>query len=145
MSDRIAVLNEGYIQQVGSPEALYERPQNLFVARFMGHSNLFPIREHSDAGIHTDLGWIDGAFDVGSHVLIRPEIVTLSAGQSHSADGLAATVGECIYRGSVAEYRLRCGDTELIAKCSNLGQGMFAVGEQVTVNIETGGLVTLHE
>lgn len=146
MSDRIAVLNAGVIQQLGSPRELYERPENLFVARFMGHSNLFPIRQQSAEGVQTDLGWIEGHFDSGTHALIRPEIVTLNAGTDAVPDNSrSATVQECIYRGSVAEYRLHCGDTELIAKSSNCGQGMFAVGDTVAVTIESAGVVTLNE
>lgn len=145
MSDRIAVLSEGCIQQVGAPKALYERPDNLFVARFMGHGNLFPIRAHDEQGVTTELGSVTGCFDPGSHMLIRPETITLTAGQREGDNHLPARVIERIYRGSVAEYRLACGDTELVAKCNNCGQDMFEVGDKVTVVIETDGLVTLYE
>ncbi|HLQ85168.1 MAG TPA: ABC transporter ATP-binding protein [Salinisphaeraceae bacterium] len=146
MSDRIAILNAGHIQQVGPPQTLYERPENLFVARFMGHRNLFPIHTQDDAGVWTDLGRITGRFEPGSHLLIRPEVVALE--QEASGNGknqLSATVQESIYRGSVTEYRLHCGETELIAKCNNYGQRMFDLGESVTAIIETGGVVALNE
>src|SRR5699024_5505497 len=123
---------------------LYERPENLFVARFMGHRNLFPIHTQDDAGVWTDLGRITGRFEPGSHLLIRPEVVALE--QEASGNGknqLSATVQESICRGSVTEYRLQCGETELIAKCNNYGQRMFDLGESVTAIIETGGVVAL--
>lgn len=145
MSDRIAVLSDGRIQQVGAPKELYERPDNLFVAHFMGHSNLFPIQDQDDNGVTTELGRIVGRFDAGTHMLIRPETVTLTAERSEGDNHLAASVIERIYRGSVAEYRLTCGATELIVKCNNCGQDMFEVGDNVTVVIEADGLVTFNE
>ncbi|MDA3919546.1 MAG: ABC transporter ATP-binding protein [Salinisphaera sp.] len=145
MSDRIAVLSDGHIQQVGGPKQLYERPDNLFVAHFMGHSNLFPIQKHDANGVYTELGRIVGRFESGTHMLIRPETVTLTPGQSEGDNHLSASVVERIYRGSVAEYRLNCGATELVAKCNNCGQDMFEVGDTVTVVVETDGLVTLNE
>ena len=42
VSDRIAVMNQGVIQQVGTPKAIYQRPANLFVATFIGRSNILP-------------------------------------------------------------------------------------------------------
>ncbi len=49
MSDRIAVMADGRLQQVGAPAVLYERPANLFVARFLGESNVLPWRSPSGA------------------------------------------------------------------------------------------------
>ncbi len=43
LSDRIALFNEGRIEQIGSPESLYNTPETLFVARFLGDSNVFPL------------------------------------------------------------------------------------------------------
>lgn len=145
MSDRVAVLNDGRIQQVGPPQALYEHPANLFVARFMGHSNLFPIRGQDAGSVTTDLGTLHGDFEPGSHVLIRPETITISAAEDEGENCLTARVSERLYRGSVAEYTLLRGDTEIVATCNNCGQDMFAVGATVSLGIQTGGVVTLRE
>lgn len=48
ISDRIAVMNEGKIQQIGTPEQIYSRPSNVFVSTFIGHSNLFSGTYHKD-------------------------------------------------------------------------------------------------
>lgn len=48
ISDRIAVMNEGIIQQIGTPESIYTRPNNVFVSTFIGHSNLFLAIVHKD-------------------------------------------------------------------------------------------------
>lgn len=145
MSDRIAVLNGGHIQQVGEPRFLYEQPENLFVARFMGHSNLYPIHKHGEDGVATDLGWIEGRFEPGTHLLIRPEAVTLGAGQTSTSNQFPARVQECIYRGNIAEYRLDCGGSELVAKSANVGGQLFDEGAQVSATVNADALVTFHE
>ncbi|WP_111746189.1 ABC transporter ATP-binding protein [Salinisphaera orenii] len=145
MSDRIAVLDAGVIQQVGSPQALYEHPENMFVARFMGHNNLFPIYERDEVSVTTPLGVLGGRFEVGTHVLIRPETITLSSGSADGDNQFDAEIIERLYRGSVGEYTLACGDTEVKATCNNYGQAMYEIGDKVTASIESGGMVSLRE
>ncbi|MGB7756854.1 MAG: ABC transporter ATP-binding protein, partial [Salinisphaera sp.] len=147
MSDRVAVLNDGRIQQVGPPQQLYEHPENLFVARFMGHQNLFEVRDQDDSGLDICCGRLSGDFERGSHVLIRPETMTVSR-QTDAIAGpnvFAATVKERVYRGHVAEYTLDLGnDTEIVATCNNVGEPMFDVGTSVAVTVQTSGVVTFH-
>lgn len=147
MSDRVAVLDDGWIQQVGPPQALYEHPDNLFVARFMGHSNLYPVRAQDGSGLTTDLGRLAGDFKIGSHVLIRPETVTVTPGrpEADTANVFAARVSERLYRGSVAEYTLRAGDSTLVATVNNVGQPMLEEGAEVSVEVQTSGVVTLDD
>lgn len=145
MSDRVAVLDDGRIQQVGSPQRLYEHPDNLFVARFMGHQNLFEIQAQDDHGLQTSFGRLHGHFDRGSHVLIRPETMTVAHYREADQDRpnvFPATVRERLYRGHVAEYTLTIDDTEIVATANNIGQSMFDVGASVAVTIETSGVVT---
>lgn len=147
MSDRVAVLNDGRIQQVGAPQQLYEHPENLFVARFMGHQNLFEVRKQDDSGLDTCFGRLTGDFERGSHVLIRPETMTVSreAEASAGANVFAATVKERVYRGHVAEYTLDLGnDTEIVTTCNNVGEPMFDVGTSVAATVQTSGVVTFH-
>ncbi|MFD2436876.1 ABC transporter ATP-binding protein [Modicisalibacter luteus] len=84
MSDRIAVLDSGIIQQVGTPSEVYEHPVNAFVARFMGHDNLFAIQRSADNWVDTDLGrlQLDAAQQRAEQqgwLLIRPETLELGA------------------------------------------------------------------
>jgi len=82
MSDTIVVMNQGYIQQMGTPEDIYNEPENAFVADFIGDSNLFPA-----IFLHDELVEIDGAAfpcvdkGFGSHkpvdIVIRPEDVDI--------------------------------------------------------------------
>ena len=145
MSDRIAVLNDGHLQQISPPQDLYEHPENLFVARFMGHTNVFPVSGHSDHQITTPLGALAGRFGSGSHVLIRPEAITVRADAAGNVNHFPATVAECIYRGDFVEYLLRCGDTTLNAKSVNQGEQLFEVGSRVVASIGPNAMVMLDE
>ena len=92
MSDRIAVMNAGRIEQIGSPSDIYERPATRFVAEFIGRMNFF--------------------VEDGRTLAIRPERARLSIDQP--ADGFArrGTVKQVLYLGGALEYRLELGDGE---------------------------------
>jgi putative spermidine/putrescine transport system ATP-binding protein len=82
MSDRLAVFNEGRIEQIGSPAEVYEHPQNEFVAGFVGVVNVFE-RD-------------------GRRLTVRPEKIRMSA--ENTGDGEAGTVREVVYLGMVTRY-----------------------------------------
>ncbi|MCK0767930.1 ABC transporter ATP-binding protein [Chromohalobacter canadensis] len=146
MSDRIAVLNGGTIQQVGAPREVYERPVNAFVAHFMGHDNLYPISARKGDRLITALGELtaEDAGD-GELLLIRPETLDLLPGAVEGHNHLTATVAERLYRGSHAEFRLAIADTTLQATVNNRGRHLPEVGETVTVAVAPEDLVTLSE
>ena len=146
MSDRIAVMNDGRIQQVGPPEDIYERPANLFVARFMGHTNLFPVERTGDGSLDTPLGSLTGCGDcIGSHVLIRPETIELLPPEEAGDNRFRARILDRLYRGAFAEYQLECGDTRIAAIVSNRGQRQYDPGEHVALTVDSSGLVFLDE
>jgi len=146
MSDRIAVMNDGRVQQVGSPEEIYERPANLFVARFMGHTNLYSIERDGEGGLATELGRISGCEPgAGTHVLIRPETIDVLPPDETGANRFSARVVERLYRGAFNEYRLDCGATAIAAIASNRGQGHYNEGDEVTLAVDCDGLVFLGD
>lgn len=157
MSDRIAVLNEGAIAQIGTPQEVYERPANLFVARFMGHDNLFPVISRRDMRVMTPIGELETEDPTrGDYVLIRPETLEMSAPDSPGVEPhrrlnrLECRVVERFYRGSHVEYRLALeapsstGDT-LVAEISNTGDRLFRVDDRVRVEIYPEDVVALSE
>lgn len=106
MSDRIAVLRAGEIEQVGTPTAMYDKPRSRFVADFIGHTNLFPVTESATGGIAIPDLAIEAAdlpADVNQtpFVSIRPERFR----RSPHADGLVvrAVLQEMIFLGDVVE------------------------------------------
>ncbi len=99
LSDRLAVLHAGRLEQVGTPRQLYDRPRSAVVATFLGSANLLP--ERSGGGLR----------------LLRPERLRLRATAPQAGElGLRARVRELAFQGSTVEVRL-CGadDLQLIA------------------------------
>jgi spermidine/putrescine transport system ATP-binding protein/putrescine transport system ATP-binding protein len=98
MADRIAVMADGRVQQVATPLDLYRRPANLFVADFVGTSNILPGRLEGDRFLSEHLGPVPVAGGTGpsgkAHLVVRPEDVRLApAGPAdHSVSGTVADV-----------------------------------------------------
>ncbi|WP_075996968.1 ABC transporter ATP-binding protein [Salaquimonas pukyongi] len=140
MSDRIAVLNDGLIQQLDKPEALYHRPKNEFVARFIGESNLFPGRvlSSTQAGLKIKLAGGDTIAVASSKcpagtevkVLIRPEKVTLAKGKA--SDGLKVS-------GHVLEHYFVGTDYQLVVAVEGLGRVKATVRNPANDAVQTDG------
>ncbi len=146
MSDRIAVLDDGHIQQVGPPQEVYERPANAFVARFMGHGNLYRIHRRDGSRLSTEIGTLQMDGDSqGELVLMRPETLDLKPGHVEGPNHLPGTITERLYRGSHAEFRISIADTTLQATVNNRGRRLPDVGDEVTVVVAPEDLVTLSE
>ena len=115
MSDRIAVMNSGRVEQLGTPEELYERPATRFVADFIGTTNLMTgtvsAVESGEAVLRLDSGdacrVVSEGLAVGRRVelSVRPEAVGLVPVGSHGA--IPATVDQVAYLGTAVQYRVR--------------------------------------
>ena len=133
MSDRIAVMHRGRVEQVAVPRALYETPATAFVASFIGNINLLLGRA---AGANTvDCGSArlaaTGAAPAGAAVAIalRPERIRLDpAGAMDSM--LAMTVAHVVYQGETVRYILK-SDAGLELQALELGEVRFAAGARV--------------
>ena len=113
MSDRIAVMNAGRIEQIGTPADIYERPASRFVAQFIGRMNLIdgivtPSRSVAVAGgaelpIAVDAGIPTGS---GVHVAVRPERAELRTERPSRGVALACTLRQVLYLGSTREFHV---------------------------------------
>lgn len=94
-ADRIAVMNDGKIEQIGTPEEVYYRPKTKFVAQFLGRTNLFHADAHGGAEITTKLGPMRINSDAKGRILcsIRPEHLTLQKPTSEQADEIGTIIG----------------------------------------------------
>ncbi|MEP2027935.1 MAG: ABC transporter ATP-binding protein [Paracoccaceae bacterium] len=132
MSDRVAVFEDGRIQQLAPPDLLYEEPQNSFVAQFIGENNTLEgvVQEIKDgiALVKLDGGGLIDAKPVNvsqagerTQVSIRPERVEFNKDRLHAdAHTLSAEVLEFIYMGDIFRTRLRvAGNEEFIVKTRN--------------------------
>ncbi len=153
MSDRIAVMRSGRIEQVGLPDEVYERPRNRFVAEFLGRSNFLPARPHP-LGAETPLGPLSlpRPLEREAVLVIRPEKIRLypAKGPSSRENLVRARVEEIVYTGAENQYFLRSGEVRLLAYTLNQdlqepGSEEFAYGEEVLCYLPPENLVVLHE
>jgi spermidine/putrescine transport system ATP-binding protein len=154
MSDVIVVMRDGRIQQQGSPEELYERPRNRFVAGFIGQSNSIPGRiaaidlGNGSAQVATDAGLVlhgrltdpEARPAVGDSVVvaIRPERLDLggSAGGGSGWTSIAGRIRQGTYLGDQTEYRVDTDLGSLVARRPHHGraiEGSVGPGESVTI------------
>lgn len=147
MSDRVAVFDDGVIQQLAPPDDLYERPENAFVAQFIGENNKLEgvIRAQEGENVIVDL---DGGMTsralavncggVGERTMlsIRPERVFLDATGPNTSEAL---VKELIYLGDHIRCRMTVsGHDDFIVKVPNAsGHKHLVVGEKTTVSWQT--------
>jgi spermidine/putrescine transport system ATP-binding protein len=148
MSDRIAVMNRGKVEQLGSPEELYERPVTRFVADFIGTTNLLSGSvESADGPAGTAFVRLEGGdacvvagtgLEVGRTVelSVRPESVFIHAANGRSPDGpdpIRGTVEQVAYLGGNVQYQVRTnGGLSITALAPKTGQRL-PVGSDVDV------------
>ena len=125
LSDRIAVFNAGKIEQIGTPQELYENPASEFVARFIGTANVF------EPAVSAEL------FDVSAKTMIRPENVSLTS------TGKPATIIESIYLGSTTRLFLDLDGHQLIAEVTANRKENYRRGTTVKVKMSNADLVEL--
>lgn len=115
LSDLIVVMNGGRIQQAGSAPDIYRRPQNRFVADFIGRANFIPVTVTAEAGGGRRAEAYGAAFNVpngadalgtntSALMLARPESIRLSPADAHPDAPLTGTIRRTSYLGAFAEY-----------------------------------------
>jgi putative spermidine/putrescine transport system ATP-binding protein len=147
LADRIALFNNGRVEQVGTPQQLYAEPETLFTARFLGDSNVFELGR-ADLGGSVGWGGEHWAVDPGtiaahpgvrtsSAIVVRPEdveVVTRRDDVPSGANAVRAIVRDVEYLGSYRTLLLTVGDRGLLgrARVSAL-RGDYAIGDEVVV------------
>jgi len=147
--DRIAVMNDGTVQQVGTPMELYERPANLFVATFLGTAN---VLEGELVGSGPERTYVIGegiALPVppeanvspGAKLVFRPQECRIGA----SGEGmLPGTVAYREFLGSTVRYGVRVGATEIAVDTPfQAGDGLHEIGDAVGVTLPLGAALWL--
>ena len=134
MSDTIVVMNKGYIQQIGSPEKIYNEPENAFVADFIGDSNLLGgvmLEDKLVEILGVRFSCVDTGFGTNRpvDVVIRPEDVILDAPGKGSLDG---TVTHLIFKGVHYEMEVTANGFEWLVHSTS----MFPVGTKVSLRVD---------
>ena len=156
MSDQIAVMSEGHVEQVGTPEEIYHSPASVFVAGFIGTANLLPtiaLRVEGGratvrlaGGVLIDAPVADGSVASGSDgiLMLRPERIRLGPTAPSHGRGIPVTVTGIVFQGPVLRCALRDGDdNEIIAHVDDderpegltLGASMWATWDPTAVRL----------
>lgn len=150
VSDRLAVMNAGVIQQIDTPQRVYQRPANLFVSTFIGLSNVLNGKITGDGkgvdfgGYMVEMDNLNELAKPNAPVLVsvRPEefVIDRAAGE-----GLKAVVKNRVFLGSTIHYFLEMGDKELevIDRADNLE--MIPAGAQVTLTAKANKINVFDE
>jgi iron(III) transport system ATP-binding protein len=144
-SDRIAVMNAGRIDQLGTPTEIYERPRTQFVATFIGRSNIIPGIRAGDGVVNCQALTLRTAEQNGRAgesvmVCVRPHEIRLelAAGgaRPHSTDNLlSGRVRRGIYLGEARDYLVQIDGSELLLRVQRPGGEAYAVDADVWVRI----------
>ncbi|MCI9619280.1 MAG: polyamine ABC transporter ATP-binding protein [Dorea sp.] len=133
MSDKIVVMSEGKMQQIGTPEDIYNEPINAFVADFIGDSNIFngimtgKLKARFCGG---EFACVDDV-EEGTHItaVVRPEDVTLTSPERGNIRGIVTSV---IFKGIHYEITVESGKNEIVAQSVHSAR----VGDRVGVEVE---------
>ena len=134
MSDTIVVMNQGYIQQIGSPEDIYNEPENAFVADFIGDSNIFNaimVRDKLVNIVGAEFPCVDTGFGTNKPVdaVIRPEDIDLVKPEEGTLKGV---VTHLIFKGVHYEMEVLANNYEWLVHSTD----MFPVGTEVGIHVD---------
>ena len=137
MSDKIVVLSEGRIQQIGTPEDIYNEPQNAFVADFIGESNIFKGIMTGHMKVRFCGGEFMGMDDVAEgtlvDVVVRPEDVIITKPEDGIIEGEVVSV---IFKGMHYEVTVESGKYEMVIRTTKC----YSVGERIGMKLEPDGI-----
>lgn len=156
LSDRIAVMCAGRIEQLGEGPALYERPRNRFVSQFLGSCSLVEAtirrRDGQAARVDTALGELEvAAAPPGRErftLAIRPERIQVLPGVAEAGiNRVRVRVEQAVYAGAGTHYELAAGAQRLLAEAMNTraGSGEFAPGQELMAYLPPEALVVLED
>lgn len=143
MSDTIVVMNQGYIQQMGSPEDIYNEPQNAFVADFIGESNIIEgtmLEDRLVKILGAKFPCVDEGFGRNRpvDVVIRPEDVDLVKPEDGTIQGV---VSHLIFKGVHYEMEVQANGFEWLVHSTD----MFPVGQKVGIHVDPFDIQIMHK
>ena len=150
LADRVAVMRDGRIDQIGEPRAIYRAPSNRFVADFIGEINWLEaqVQDQSDGAmrLRTDFGEFRAlpqtrlAAGQKAWLGFRPEAVEIGVSQHNS---LGTTIAHVSYLGEVEQYELKLSSSVTIKAFEQNPQEIRRVGEPLSVHVRPQNLLVL--
>jgi iron(III) transport system ATP-binding protein len=151
ISDRVAVLEQGRLAQIGAPEDLFRRPQSRFVAEFIGKTNIIEATATGPDTVARGTWRLrvgDKNLTPGDAVLVsvRPHEIrlTASAGSARGDNVFAATVRRASYLGTAVDYQLTLDGTDVTLRATAPVSPRFASGDAVTLAVDPASCVALR-
>jgi spermidine/putrescine transport system ATP-binding protein len=154
MSDRIGVMSKGKLQQVGPVLDVYEKPKNVFVAEFLGLSNIWAIQPTGGGMADTPIGALKITDDIGASrmAMIRPEKIWIyndSVASDDRPNFFRGIVREAIYMGASTQYRIELNSTPghfLLALDTNnaAAERSWRPGEAVAVELKPDNIMLIE-
>ena len=133
LSDAIVVMNQGVIEQTGTPVEVYEHPKNRFVASFLGKANFFRGKE---------IASLSEQIQENMTYAIRPERIQMA----ESGSGLHGVVEGVVYAGNTTTCRIRWGERELLAETRpEHGQPTWKRGDEVVLSWAPEAVIPLED
>lgn len=153
MSDRLAVMHGGRIEQLGPPKAVYEQPETTFVASFLGISNLLTgtarRRDGDRCIVQVGEFELEAAGEAASghaQLVIRPERVRLERHEASGENRIPALVERVVYRGSADQVFARLpGGEQIQALVQNAGDRAYEPGDAVRLHLPADALRVLAD
>ena len=145
MSDTIVVMNEGQIQQIGTPTDIYNEPKNVFVAKFIGESNILPGIMKKDLLVNfmgRDFECVDSGFMKNEpvDVVVRPEDIDMVSDADTDAH-LHGKVKSVLFMGVHYEFLVECGSVTLTIHSTDY----VAPGSDVGIIILPDAIHIMHK
>ena len=154
VSDRIAVMNDGEIQQIGTPKVLYQRPANLFVATFIGHTNVIDAKLKEKGGkaylvlpgdyeVEVDTIRKEEIYDRNVKASIRPEELVVDA---NNKEGITAYIDDAVFLGLNTHYfvHFENGETAEIIQESKI-DSIIEKGSKIKLGVKTENINIFDE
>ncbi len=144
LADRVALLRDGRIEQLGTPAELYERPNSRFCAEFIGNSTIVEGETVSEGVLLAGFGVLPLGVPKGSSIgervlaVIRPEQVHLGAVAGAHGAQVRGTFEGASYLGGAADAEVQVGDTALTVRCPSMPH--FEHGAEVGVRLDTADI-----
>ena len=151
MADRLVVMSEGRVQQIGSQRDLYENPANTFVAGFVGRTNFLRGHVESPGVFRTESGLAircrDDAAANGRTLSLRPERLSLSGPPVAADNCLPGTVEFASYLGGILEYYVRLSpqDRLMVQAPNRFADGVHAIGDLIHLHWPREGSLVLAD
>ncbi len=148
VSDRIVVMNDGIVEQIGSPREIYERPTTRFVAGFFGKVNFVPVKVKQETGTNILVDMLGKEFlikqpgfrakgDGRIEAVLRPEAVVIR----ENGNGIPAKVARAVYMGNSVDYDMVIGEQRILVSVPNPKvTGSVPEGSEVMLDVDPAAL-----